>query len=46
MADGNYIEVPDDSEMGFHFEFPNVTVTDCSEPNSRRHDPYNGNLLP
>ena len=29
MADGNYIEVADDSEMGFHYEFPNVDMT-CS----------------
>lgn len=29
LADGNFIEVPDDSEMGFHFEFPNVRVTGC-----------------
>jgi len=29
LADGNFIEVPDDSEMGFHYEFPNVQDTEC-----------------
>jgi hypothetical protein len=29
LAVGDCIEVADDSEMGFHFEFPNVTVPPC-----------------
>jgi hypothetical protein len=40
LADGNYIEIDDDSEMGFHYEFPNVTQTECPEPGSNRHNPY------
>ena len=33
LADGNYIEVEDDSDMGFHFEFPNVVVPECIKKN-------------
>jgi len=40
LADGNYIEVADDSEMGFHFEFPNVVSVPCPEPGSNRFNPY------
>lgn len=40
MADRNYVVVLDDSEMGFHYEFPGVTLTECKEPGSRRFDPY------
>ncbi len=29
LADGNFTEVDDDSEMGFHYEFPNVVVAPC-----------------
>lgn len=40
LANGNYVEVPDDSEMGFHFEFPNVVVPVCPCPGKGYHDPY------
>ena len=40
IGEGNYIEVPDDTEMGFHFEFPNVIATECKEPGSNRCNPY------
>lgn len=30
FGDRNFIEVADDSEMGFHYEFPNVEVPACS----------------
>lgn len=40
FAEGNFIEVPDDSEMGFHYEFPKVALEECKEPGSKRFDPY------
>jgi hypothetical protein len=40
LAEGNFQEVTDDSEMGFHYEFPGVVVTECPEPGSKRFDPY------
>lgn len=41
LADGNYVEVPDPStEMGFRFDFPNVTVPPCPCPGEGRFDPY------
>jgi hypothetical protein len=40
MAEGKFVEVPDDSPMGFHYEFPTVKQADCPEPGSGRHDPY------
>lgn len=27
LADGSAVEVPDDSEMGFHFEFPTIPAS-------------------
>lgn len=44
LANGDYVEVPDDSEQGSHFEFPNLKVTECPEPGSKRHDPYAAQL--
>ena len=29
FAEGNFTEVADDSEMGFHYEFPNVPTPPC-----------------
>lgn len=43
IATGNFVEVADESEMGFHYEFPNVKATECPEPGSKRHDPYERN---
>lgn len=40
LADGKYVEVEDDSEMGFHFEFPDLKCEPCPEPGSGRFNPY------
>ena len=40
FGDNNFIEVEDDSDMGFHYEFPNVKETDCPCPNTYGYDPY------
>lgn len=40
LAEGNYIEVKDDSPMGFHFEFPNITLPPCPCPGAGNFDPY------
>jgi hypothetical protein len=40
LATGDYVEVADDSEMGFHFEFPNVRLEACPCPGEGRFDPY------
>jgi hypothetical protein len=29
LAEGNFIEVADNTEMGFHYEFPNVIAVKC-----------------
>jgi hypothetical protein len=39
LAENNYDQVKDDSEMGFHYEFPNVKQTVCPCPNSEQHVP-------
>lgn len=41
LAEGNYVEVNDDSSMGFHFEFPGIDGLECPEPGSNRFNPYN-----
>jgi hypothetical protein len=42
LAEGTAIEVLDDSDMGFHYEFPNIDSKqlECPEPGSNRNNPY------
>lgn len=40
LATGNYIEVEDKTTpMGFHYEFPDVVLTECPYPNEGHYDP-------